>query len=40
MTNESACAKYSYLGPTANGAAWYPKNGTLKVIHFLFPFLL
>ncbi|XP_023325363.1 carboxypeptidase D isoform X2 [Eurytemora carolleeae] len=30
MTNGSACAKYSYLGPTANGAAWYPKNGTLK----------
>jgi len=30
MKNSSVCQKYSYLGPTTNGAAWYPKNGTLK----------
>ena len=30
MTNSSACLKYSWLGPVTNGAAWYPKNGTLK----------
>ena len=30
MSNSSACLKYSWLGPTTNGAAWYPKNGTLK----------
>jgi len=30
MTNGSACLKYSWLGPVTNGAAWYPKNGTLK----------
>jgi len=30
MRNSSACLKYSWLGPTTNGAAWYPKNGTMK----------
>jgi len=30
MKNSSVCKKYAYLGPTTNGAAWYPKNGTLK----------
>ena len=30
MSNSSSCLKYSWLGPTTNGAAWYPKNGTLK----------
>ena len=30
MRNSSSCLKYSWLGPTTNGAAWYPKNGTLK----------
>ena len=30
MSNSSACLKYSWLGSTTNGAAWYPKNGTLK----------
>ena len=30
MSNSSACLKYSWLGPTTNGAAWYPKTGTLK----------
>merc|ERR1712117_460914 len=30
MSNNSACKKYSWLGPTTNGGKWYPKNGTLK----------
>ena len=30
MRNSSGCLKYHWLGPTTNGAAWYPKNGTLK----------
>ena len=30
MSNSSACLKYAWLEPTTNGAAWYPKNGTMK----------
>ena len=31
MRNSSACLKYSWLGPTTNGAAWYPKVPKLHI---------